>query len=129
MNSIASTLTPPRAGLADEMTEDDNNRGPEPDETEKFNRLVQQLVDDGDDRAAGAGRRARRTLQEMVPGYIRQPVLILHRPTMGQCPLCERYNCPGHDCPPFATALDEQGRKELSEKVRKVNKDSESRPR
>ncbi|MFJ8763052.1 hypothetical protein [Streptomyces cyaneofuscatus] len=118
MNSIASTLDAPRAGLADEMTEDDNNRGPERDETEQFRQLVQQLVDDGDDRAASAGRRARRTLQEMVPGYIRQPVLTLLPPTMGQCPLCDRYNCPGHDCPLFATALDDQG-----------HKDSESRPR
>ncbi|MEU9678722.1 hypothetical protein AB0D92_35160 [Streptomyces parvus] len=120
MTSIASTLSAPRAGLADDMTRD---------ETDRFQQLVQQLVDDGDDRAAAAGRQARRTLQEMNPGYVRQPVLILHRPTMGQCPLCERFNCGGHDCPPGVTALNDQERKELSDKVRDANKRSESRPK
>ncbi|MET8502974.1 hypothetical protein [Streptomyces microflavus] len=129
MHSIASTLTPPRAGLAKDMTEDDNRRGFERDETDTFHQLVRQLVDDGDDRATVAGRRARRTLQEMDPGYVRQPVLILHRPTMGQCPLCDRYNCPGHDCPPFATALTDQEREDLSKKVSDANRRSETRPR
>lgn len=110
MTSIALTLDAPRAGLADDMTRDDNRRGFERDETDQFHQLVQQLVDGGDDRAAGAGRRVRRTLQEMAPGYVRQPVLTLLPPTMGQCPLCERFNCPGHDCPPFATALTDQER-------------------
>ncbi|MFD5473366.1 hypothetical protein [Streptomyces sp. NPDC127105] len=52
------------------------------------------------------GRRARRTLQEMMPGYQRQPVLTLHRPVMADdaCPLCGRWNCPGTDCPPSGTA-------------------------
>ncbi|MEU5372473.1 hypothetical protein ABZ362_26485 [Streptomyces sp. NPDC005951] len=129
MTSIASTLSAPRAGLADDMTRDDNRRGFERDETDTFHQLVQQLVVDGDDRAAAAARRARRTLQEMAPGYVRQPVLILHRPTMGQCPLCERFNCGGHDCPPGVTALNDQERKELSDKVRDANKRSESRPK
>ncbi|MFF0199060.1 hypothetical protein ACFYT5_39790 [Streptomyces anulatus] len=130
MNSIASTLDVPRAGLADEMTEDDNGRGPEPDETERFHRIVEQLVDDGDGRAASAGRRARRTLQEMIPGYERQPVLILHRPTMANdaCGLCPGWGCTGHDCP-RVTALTEQERKDLSDKVRDANKRSESRPK
>ncbi|MFD6479325.1 hypothetical protein ACFWEH_38100 [Streptomyces anulatus] len=130
MTSIASTLNAPRAGLADEMTEDDNNLGPERDETEQFNRLVQQLVDDGDDRAASAGRRARRTLQEMAPGYKRQPVLTLHRPTMSDdaCGLCHRWGCTGHDCP-RVTALTEQEREDLSRKVGDANKRSESRPK
>lgn len=50
------------------------------------------------------GRRARRTLQEMAPGYTRQPVLTLHRPVMADdaCPLCGRWNCGGSDCPPGA---------------------------
>ncbi|MGW0143651.1 hypothetical protein [Streptomyces calvus] len=48
------------------------------------------------------GRRARRTLQEMAPGYTRQPVLTLHRPVMANdaCPLCGRWSCTGSDCPP-----------------------------
>ncbi|MFI9019483.1 hypothetical protein ACIGZI_36245 [Streptomyces griseus] len=128
MNSIASTLTHPRAGLADDMTEDDNARGPERDETDAFHQLVQQLVDDGDDRAAVAGRRARRTLQQMIPGYTRQPVLTLHRPGMADdaCGICGRWSCGGHDCPPGITALDEQGHKDLSDKVGKKNDQSEN---
>ncbi|MFJ8351511.1 hypothetical protein ACIQ9J_35190 [Streptomyces sp. NPDC094153] len=51
------------------------------------------------------GRRARRTLQEMMPGYQRQPVLTFHRPVMADdaCPLCLRWSCDGTDCPPSAT--------------------------
>jgi hypothetical protein len=47
-------------------------------------------------------RQARRTLQQMQPGYERQPVLTLHRPVMadGPCPLCERFNCDPSNCPP-----------------------------
>ncbi|MFC8705908.1 hypothetical protein ACFUIV_27535 [Streptomyces anulatus] len=136
------TVLAPRAGVADEIGDlddrSDDGHGYERDETERcFRELVEQLVDDGDDRAAGAGRRARRTLQEMAPGYVRQPVLILHRPTMGQCPLCERWNCPGHDCLPGVTATrpeckdlsDQQEREDLSKKVGEANKRSESRPK
>ncbi|MFD3820158.1 hypothetical protein ACFWRZ_34290 [Streptomyces rubiginosohelvolus] len=137
MNSIASTLTEPRAGLADDMTRDDDARGPERDETDRaFTRLVHHLVVEGDDRAASAGRRARRTLQEMIPGYTRQPVLnLLSPPAMEQCPLCLRFNCAGHDCPFTATrpeckdVSDKQDRKDLSDKVRDANKRSGSRPK
>ncbi|WP_405669053.1 hypothetical protein OG379_41250 (plasmid) [Streptomyces sp. NBC_01166] len=109
MNSLASALDTPRAGLADDMTEDDNDRGFERDETDKaFRRLVDHMVVDGDDRARSAGRQARRTLAEMDPGYERQPVLLLTRPLTfrsanSACPMCDRFNCPGHDCPPSAT--------------------------
>ncbi|MEV6439842.1 hypothetical protein [Streptomyces anulatus] len=124
---MTRTIPTPSFGLYDDMTEDDNDRGPERDESEQFRQLVQRLVADGDDRAAVAGRGARRTLQEMAPGYVRQPVLnLLYRPVMGQCPLCERWNCPGHDCPPGVTALDEQGHKDLSDKVGKKNEQSEN---
>ncbi|MFC9035419.1 hypothetical protein [Streptomyces arboris] len=134
---MTRTIPTPSFGIYDDMTEDDNSRGPERDESEQFRQLVQQLVDDGDDRATVAGRRARRTLQEMAPGYDRQPVLILHRPVMGQCPLCERWNCGGHDCPPGVTATrpeckdlsDQQEREDLSKKVGEANKRSESRPK
>ncbi|MEE1735468.1 hypothetical protein PUR49_02815 [Streptomyces sp. BE147] len=59
------------------MEDDDNRRGPERDETDTdlFRQLVRQLVDEGDDRAAAAGRQARRTFAEMHPGTTRQPVL------------------------------------------------------
>ncbi|WP_234310633.1 MULTISPECIES: hypothetical protein [unclassified Streptomyces] len=129
----ATPLGSPRAGVADDIRREDDRsghdgRGYERDETDRcFQQLVEQLVADGDTRAAVAGRRARRTLQEMAPGYVRQPVLnLLHRPVMGQCPLCERWNCPGHDCPPGVTALDEQGHKDLSDKVGKKNERSEN---
>ncbi|MFF8798055.1 hypothetical protein [Streptomyces globisporus] len=129
------TVLAPRAGVADEIGRQDDRggddgRGYERDETDRvFRNLVGQLVVDGDDRAAVAGRRARRTLQEVAPDYVRQPVLILHRPTMGQCPLCERFNCGGHDCPPGVTALNDQEREDLSKKVGEANKRSESRPK
>ncbi|MGC5543682.1 hypothetical protein ACPYPE_23715 [Streptomyces griseus] len=131
----AAPLGSPRAGVADDIRREDDRgghdgRGYERDETDRaFRDLVEQLVAEGDDRAAVAGRRARRTLQEMLPGYVRQPMLILHRPVMGQCPLCERYNCPGHDCPPSVTALNDQEREDLSRKVGEANKRSESRPK
>ncbi|GGZ29531.1 hypothetical protein [Streptomyces nitrosporeus] len=81
MNSMTEILDAPRAGLADDMTEDDNRRGYERDETDRaFRQLVDHLVVDGDDRARSAGRQARRTLAEMDPGYQRQPVLLLARP-------------------------------------------------
>ncbi|WP_256726342.1 hypothetical protein [Streptomyces sp. MNU77] len=142
VSQLLTALTP-RAGVADEIGRQDDRgghdgRGYERDETDQFNRLVQQLVDDGDEHAAVAGRRARRTLQEMIPGYVRQPVLnLLSPPTMGQCPLCERWNCPGHDCPPGVTTTrpeckdlsDQQDREDLSKKVGEANKRSESRPK
>ncbi|RPK78174.1 hypothetical protein EES46_34310 [Streptomyces sp. ADI98-10] len=137
------TALAPRAGVADEIGDlddrsGDDGRGYERDETERcFRVLVEQLVAEGDYRAAVAGRRARRALQEVAPGYVRQPVLILHRPTMGQCPLCERWNCGGHDCPPGVTTTrpeckdlsDKQDRDDLSRKVGEANKRSESRPK
>ncbi|WP_257138317.1 hypothetical protein [Streptomyces sp. rh34] len=131
------TVLAPHAGVADKIGRQDDQsgddgRGDERDETDRaFQRLVQQLVVDGDDRAAVAGRRARRTLQEMDPGYERQPVLILHRPAMADdaCGLCHRWGCTGHDCPPGVTALTEQERKDLSDKVRDANKRSTSRPK
>ncbi|MFC9131868.1 hypothetical protein ACFT4A_34235 [Streptomyces sp. NPDC057099] len=52
------------------------------------------------------GRRARRTVQEMVPGYERQPVLTLFRPVMDNdaCPLCGRWSCDPSNCPPASAA-------------------------
>ncbi|MFB7076491.1 hypothetical protein [Streptomyces sp. NPDC056308] len=90
--------TRPRAGIADDMTRDDDARGPERDETDtSFHQLVRQLVD-GDGRAQVAGRRARRTLAEMVPDYDRQPVLHFARPLPMRaaddaCPICGYWTC------------------------------------
>lgn len=121
------TALAPRAGVADEIGRQGDRGG---DETDCFRELVEQLVADGDYRAAVAGRRVRRTLQEMAPGYVRQPVLILHRPVMSDdaCGLCHRWGCTGHDCP-RVVALTDQERKDLSDKIRDANKRSESRPK
>lgn len=77
------TIPAPTAGSGyGGMEDDDNRRGPERDETDTdlFRQLVRQLVAGGDDRAAAAGRQARRTLKEMAPGTALQPVLYLTRP-------------------------------------------------
>ncbi|MFJ8982918.1 hypothetical protein [Streptomyces sp. NPDC102282] len=48
MDRMTSTLVAPRAGIADDMTEDDNGRGYERDETDTaFRQLVAHLVADG----------------------------------------------------------------------------------
>ncbi|MFF1401075.1 hypothetical protein ACFVZD_46145 [Streptomyces sp. NPDC058287] len=75
-----------------------------PCSTERMHRLVTHMVRHADGHIP-AGRRARRTLQEMAPGYERQPVLILHRPTMSDdsCPLCHRWSCDPSNCPPRAS--------------------------
>ncbi|MFE7616824.1 hypothetical protein [Streptomyces sp. NPDC057496] len=79
MNIMA---TPLQAGDIDEIHREDessghNGSGYELDETEAaFRQLVQDLVAVGDDRARTAGRRARRTYADMLPGaYDRQPIL------------------------------------------------------
>ncbi|MEV7003326.1 hypothetical protein AB0N62_37455 [Streptomyces sp. NPDC093982] len=67
--------------------------------------LLARMVRKSDARTP-AERRTRRTLQEMLPGYERQPVLILHRPAMADdaCPLCLRWKCDPSNCPPAASA-------------------------
>lgn len=66
-----------------------------------FHQLVRHMVADGDQRAVLAGRRTRRTLAQMSPGYTRQPILRLTRPLTFRgadaCVLCGRWNCKG-DC-------------------------------
>ncbi|WP_147992836.1 hypothetical protein [Streptomyces sp. t39] len=59
---MTRTIPAPASSLYDDMEDEDNRRGPEP---EDFHRLVRHLVADGDARAALAGRRARRTLAQM----------------------------------------------------------------
>ncbi|MGW3360557.1 hypothetical protein ACWDFL_35070 [Streptomyces bungoensis] len=64
--------------------------------------LLERMVREADARIP-EGRRARRTLQEMMPGLVRQPVLTLHRPVLADdaCPVCGRWLCKGgSDCPP-----------------------------
>ncbi|MFF3166776.1 hypothetical protein [Streptomyces sp. NPDC003273] len=56
--------------------------------------LLARMVREADARIPD-GRRARRTLQEMMPGFQRQPVLTLHRPEMADdaCPVCGYWRC------------------------------------
>jgi hypothetical protein len=63
--------------------------------------LLARMVREADSRVPTECR-ARRTLQEMLPGYERQPVLALHRPVMADdaCPLCGRWTCDPSNCPP-----------------------------
>ncbi|MFJ2094684.1 hypothetical protein ACIOEW_36325 [Streptomyces sp. NPDC087901] len=77
--AMSDSAVTPRSGIADDMSRDDDARGYERDETDQFHQVVRHLVIDGDDRARAAGRQARRTLADMVPGYARQPVLRLTR--------------------------------------------------
>ncbi|WP_239106497.1 hypothetical protein [Streptomyces rubrogriseus] len=67
--------------------------------------LLARKVREADSRVP-TGRRARRTLQEMLPGYERQPVLTLHRPVMADdaCPLCGSWTCDPSKCPPSGLA-------------------------
>lgn len=104
---MSATTLAPRAGKAADVGREigrqddrsgDDGRGYERDETDQFHQLVHGLVLDGDNRAAEAGRRARRTLAEMAPGYTRQPVLLLTRPLPMRgaddaCVLCGYWSC------------------------------------
>ncbi|MEV6190348.1 hypothetical protein [Streptomyces albidoflavus] len=109
------TLAAPFGGLIEDMEQEDNQRGPEPDETEGQQRLGRYLrrVIRQQDAAIPTHRRAPRTLAEMQarlgtaqPGFERQPVLVLHRPTMQDdaCPLCLRWNCDPTNCPPAGSS-------------------------
>lgn len=53
--------------------------GERPPGLQALAQLLTRMTAEGDARAAQAGRRARRTLQEMAPGYDRPPLLSLHR--------------------------------------------------
>ncbi|MER7316414.1 MULTISPECIES: hypothetical protein [Streptomyces] len=72
MHRMTSTLDAPRAGIADDMTEDDNRRGYERDETDSvFRQLVGQLVLDG--HPAAGPREPRR----VVASSTQEPLLFL----------------------------------------------------
>ncbi|MFI1004936.1 hypothetical protein ACIP10_36150 [Streptomyces galbus] len=72
---------------------------------QQLGELLARMVREADTRVP-ASRKARRTLQEMMPGYVRQPVLTLHRPVMADdaCPLCGRWSCDPSNCPPASAA-------------------------
>ncbi|NJP74668.1 hypothetical protein HCJ99_28255 [Streptomyces sp. C1-2] len=88
-------MTRPAAPTTDAVTGSDHQLG----------QLLARMVREADARIPQE-RRARRTLQEMMPGYERQPVLVLARPVMADdaCPLCGRWNCDPATCPPSSAA-------------------------
>ncbi|WP_051721791.1 hypothetical protein [Streptomyces albidoflavus] len=97
-----NTPTAPLGGFYEDMEKEDNDLG------RHLRRVIRQQ-----DAAIPTHRRAPRTLAEMKarlgtaqPGYERQPVLVLHRPTMQEdpCPLCDRWNCNPANCPPAGLA-------------------------
>ncbi|UUA11603.1 MULTISPECIES: hypothetical protein [Streptomyces] len=89
-------MTRPRSGL-EALDATDAHR--------QLGELLTSMVRAADARVE-PGRRARRTVQEMVPGYERQPVLTLFRPVMAgdACPLCGRWSCDPSNCPPASAA-------------------------
>ncbi|MFJ1601521.1 hypothetical protein [Streptomyces sp. NPDC088261] len=99
MNGIlARPGASPQAGIIDDIKREDDQKGLEPDDDfTAFHRLVRHLVADGDRRAARAGHRARRTLDEMTPGAVLPPLLVLHQPRMNDaCAICGAWSCTGN---------------------------------
>jgi hypothetical protein len=91
-----TTALSPRAGVVDDIESEDDAKGYEPEQANRqLGVLLTRMVRQADDRVPG-DLRARRTLQEMVPGYERQPVLVLHRPRMNDaCAICGVWSCRG----------------------------------
>ncbi|MDQ0847577.1 hypothetical protein [Streptomyces sp. V1I6] len=96
-----TTLLSLRAGVVDDIESEDDAKDYEPEQANhRLGVLLVRMVRQADARIP-AERRARRTLQEMLPGYQRQPVLVLHRPEMNDaCPLCGVWSCRGN-CKPY----------------------------
>lgn len=70
--------------------------GPCPDAAQRaLGELIVRMADEADAQIPADRPRARRTLQQMMPGFERQPVLVLHRPRMADdaCVLCGYWTC------------------------------------
>ncbi|MFF1560992.1 hypothetical protein [Streptomyces sp. NPDC058279] len=94
---MTTTLTP-RAGKIDDIESGDDARGYERDETDSLHQLGTLLLTmaERDDARIPAGRRARRTLAEMAPGYVRPPLLRFNVPVRAAddaCVLCGFWTC------------------------------------
>ncbi|GGZ96811.1 hypothetical protein GCM10010371_65920 [Streptomyces subrutilus] len=93
---MTTTLTP-CAGKIDDIRREDDSRGYERDETDCLHQLGTLLLRmvRTDDARIPDGRRARRTLAEMMPGYVRPPLLTLLPPRAADdaCVLCGYWNC------------------------------------
>ncbi|MFB7982978.1 hypothetical protein [Streptomyces vinaceus] len=94
---MTATLTP-RAGKIDDIRREDDSRGYERDETDSLHQLGTMLLTmaERDDARIPEGRRARRTLAEMAPGYVRPPLLSFNVPVRSAddaCVLCGFWTC------------------------------------
>ncbi|MFF8513228.1 hypothetical protein ACF064_34750 [Streptomyces sp. NPDC015492] len=58
-----------RAWVGEDIHDEDEAKGYEPEPEARFHELVQHLVADGDRRARSVGRQARRTREQMAPGH------------------------------------------------------------
>ncbi len=94
---MTTTHLAARAGTVDDIRREDDDRGYERDETDAHHRLGRLLLRMVREADAGvpAERRARRSLAEMVPGYVRPPLLSLTptRAANDACPLCGYWRC------------------------------------
>ncbi|MFB7788314.1 hypothetical protein ACFC1D_37095 [Streptomyces vinaceus] len=94
---MTATLTP-RAGKIDDIRREDDSRGYERDETDSLHQVGILLLTmaERDDARIPEGRRARRTLAEMAPGYVRPPLLSFNVPFRAAddaCVLCGWWTC------------------------------------
>lgn len=93
-----TTTLIPRAGKIDDIRREDDSRGYERDETDSLHQVGTLLLTmaEQDDARIPEGRRARRTLAEMAPGYIRPPLLTFNLPVRAAndaCGLCGYWSC------------------------------------
>ncbi|MFJ7209497.1 hypothetical protein ACIQWR_38950 [Streptomyces sp. NPDC098789] len=94
---MTATLTP-RAGKIDDIRREEEDRGYERDETDSLHQVGTLLLTmaERDDARIPDGRRARRTLAEMAPGYVRPPLLVFNVPVRAAddaCGLCGWWTC------------------------------------
>ncbi|MGW7109337.1 hypothetical protein ACWGHU_24585 [Streptomyces xanthophaeus] len=94
---MTATLAP-RAGKIDDIRREDDSRGYERDETDSLHQVCTLLLTmaERDDARIPESRRARRTLAEMAPGYIRPPLLSFNVPVRASdeaCGLCGFWTC------------------------------------
>ncbi|MFB7260638.1 hypothetical protein ACFCXH_00485 [Streptomyces nojiriensis] len=94
---MTATLTP-HAGKIDDIRREDDFRGYERDETDSLHQVGTLLLTmaERDDARIPEGRRARRTLAEMAPGYVRPPLLRFNVPIRAAddaCVLCGWWTC------------------------------------
>ncbi|MGW7318310.1 hypothetical protein [Streptomyces sp. NPDC054865] len=95
---MTTTLTP-RAGKIDDIRREEEDRGYERDETDSLHQVGTLLLTmaEQDDTRIPEGRKARRSLAEMAPGYTRPPVLrfndLSFRATDDACGLCGCWTC------------------------------------